>query len=445
MITDNKFYFTPIDGCTLFPFYFTDSDGTLLRCDNGSISETQKNVRYLSGGSDKSFVKYFKSEDRAVFACNTVLVSGVALCDIYEQKGEEKSQLIRENVQLDSLRSTEGGNVLFFDGDGTMFLKTAQSLITVETNVKRAEFADEETVLYIRESDGNAVYSYGSGSKTYLTDGEDIIQKRGGAYIIKDVRLVQRRAFSLYVGTCLVYEDGEFPCEVESVPLNRFEEDAFSGCLLSFDESSSKTRYRLVDIRNGAVTVAENVIDGKTVAEGVFAYECEVNSSTVTYIYSEENNQSVGNIPLGSINSVNGNLYAYFDGDIVSLKSGQKIYSDISVAQFGANFILVSMDKKMPYTATLFTAKSSYQIKNLSLMQGELCGNAFYCYAEQSRDLMRFDTQTLAVTALVAETDVSVGILAESNYVAASKNGNLFLSGNDLSLDTGIKITGFIK
>lgn len=438
-----RFTFAPISDCNLFPFYFTDGNGSLFRCDNGNISETQKNVRYFSGGTDESFIRYFKSDDRIVFASDVTLSSGKAVCKLYEQKGSEKAQLVQENVQLDSLRSTQGGNVLFKDGSGTLFLKTAKSLFTVENNVNCAEFADEETVLYI--SNGNSVYSYVSGSKTYLTDGEDIIEKQGGAYVIKDVHLVQRRAFSLQVGTCLAYEEGEFCCEVESVPVSSLKDEVLSGCLLSFDETSSKARYKLIDIRNGAFTVAENVLDGKTVSEGVFAYECEENSSTVTYIYNGETLQNVGDIPLNSINSVNGNLYTYFNGNIVSLKSGQQIFSDISVAKFGDNYILASIDGKMPYTATLLTAKSSYQIKNLSLMQGELCGNAFYFYAEKSCDLMRFDMQTLAVTALVAETDVSVGILADGNYAFASKNGNLFLSGDSLSLDTGIKITAFIK
>lgn len=419
----------------LFPFFCIDTSGALVRVTDGKSERLHKNVAYFSGGKDESFV--FRRNGRIIFSADTALKNGTAVCDLWEARDGASVQCIKTDVRLDSLRISDNGNILFLNIDNTLFLKREDSLVTVEENTLSAEFAGDETVLYII-NDG--VYAYSSDGKTYLTDGEDIMSGGKIAYIIKDVKRVQRRARSIDTATCIVYSGSELAAEISSAAVDGLSR----GYVLALDGSEASVRYKLYHIGETVETVAENVVAGKILDNGVYVFEKEDDSKT--YCCKDGAVFYSGEVPLNTVYACGKGTYALYSGKLISLDSSSEIFSDIRTAEFSGNCIFVSKDAKAPYSASVCVDGSVFSVSNASRTECGFSSGMLYYYSDSS-DIMRLDTAENALTAIISNTDTEIGFICTRDFAAAAKNDDksLFIAGETKTVDTKIKISSFVK
>lgn len=421
----------------LFPFFCIDTSGALVRVTDGKSEQLHKNVSYFSGGNDESFV--FRIGKRVIFAADTALKNGIAVCELWEAQDEDSARCIKTDVRLDSLRVSKNGNIIFRNSENTLFLKREDSLVTVEENTSSAEFAGDETVLYII-NDG--VYAYSSDGKTYLTDGENIMSGGENAYIIKDTERVQRRARSIDTATCIVFSGSELAAEISSAAVDGLSR----GYVLALDNNEVTVRYRLYYIGETAETVAENVVAGKMLENGVYVFEKEEESGTKTYCCKDGNLFYSGDIPISAIYVCGGKTYALYSGKLTLLDSGNELFSDVRTADFSENCVFASKDSSAPYSANVYTSGTVFQINNASRTECTYASGMLYYYSDFS-DIMRLDTAENALTAIISNTDAEIGFICTKKFAAAAKNDDksLFIAGETKTVDTKIKISRFVK
>lgn len=421
----------------LFPFFCIDTSGALVRVTDGKCERLHKNVSYFSGGKDESFV--YITGGRIIFAADITLKRGTAVCELWEARSGAPAQCIKTDVRLDSLRISGSGNIIFTDSNRTLFLKREDSLVTVEETTACAEFAGDETVLYIVNG---GVYAYSPDGKTYLADGENIIPGGKNAYIIKDIKRVQRRARSIYTATCTVLSGGEPFAEIASAAV-----DGLSpGYVLALDGNRVSVRYKLYYIGETVQTVAENVVAGKLLKNGVYVFEKEEDTGTKTYCCKNGKVFYSGEVPINAIYVCGENTYSLYLGNLVSLDSGTEIFTDIRTAEFSNNCIFVSKDIKPPYSAKVYASGSVFQVNNVSRAECAFASGMLYYYSDYA-DIMRVNTSLNTVTALISNTDTDIGFICTGDFAAAAKNDDksLYIAGETKTVDTKIKISRFIK
>lgn len=429
--------FTAIGDEKLFPFFCIDTSGALVRVTDGKTEQLHKSVSYFSGGKDESFI--FRNGGRIIFSADTAVKNGIAVCELWEAQDASSPQCIKTDVLLDSLRTSDSGNIIFRNSSGTLFLKRGDSLVTVEENALSAEFAGDETVLYAI-SDG--VYAYSSDGKTYLTDGEKIMSGGKNAYIIKNIERVQRRARSIDTATCIVYSGSELAAEITSAAVDGLSRDY----ILALDGNEVSIRYELYHIGETVKSVAKNVVSGRILKNGVYVFEKEEDAGTTTYCCKNGVVFYSGSVPANAIYACGDGTYGLYSGKLISLDSGKEILSDIRTSEFSDDCIFVSKDIKAPYSASVYAYGKAFSLSNASRTKCKYASGMLYYYSDSS-DIMRLDTVQNAVTAIISNTDTDIGFICTEDFAAAAKNDDksLFIAGELKTVDTKIKISRFVK
>ena len=449
----------------IFPFYCVGEDDKLWRIERHGAYLVDKKVSYSSGNTESGFVRYLSNTDTVVFATDVTVENGVKLCTLCVKVGSGKEEAVAASVRIDSIRLLESGDMLFINGENTLYFRRDGINIKIQEDVAQGEFVGEDTFLY-RLKKGkyeNGEFSYPIYSATaeyrnHLTDALDIVaadHENGKAYIIRDKHTVQKRTSSVEVARCFVYADGEILFDIPSVVLSQFEENKHV-FLVSCNESEPTLKYDLFRIDGGeSVLKASDIISGRYVSadRSTFAYETLVNGTVMANIcdYTDyvhtcalDNNSS-----LDSIYAVGGNRYMFLDGTVRLLGEGgsTSVLENVSSVRIMENALICFKEKTPPYNVYVIKDKTAFfmagnvQSNKLTYKDGYL-----YYYLNASGDLGMSDSDGRG-TAFISNTDTDIGFICFGGTVAVAKSDDktLLVVSRMGMTDCKVKIKSFVK
>ncbi len=442
----------------LFPFYCIDENDILWRVENKGAFSTECKV------SDNGFIKYLRNDDVIFFTTDHYDKSGIVFGTLMCKTENSKTESIFENVRIDSIQAGNEGNLLFIDGENNLYFRRDGIVTRIEGDVAEAQFVGEDTFLFrlnkglIEENETvYPIYSATADYRNFIMNGVDIIEadaENGKAYIIKNKRIVQKRASAKEVADCFVYSDGEVLFDIPSVLISQFNEDKHM-FLICVNESASTLKYDLYRV-DGAEPIkkGENVISGRYISldRSVFAYEFQTAEGVKTAVIDRTDTvrtYSLGeNCSLESIYYVEPYTYLHKNGELLILEEngiGALIDDGIDKIRVIGNGLVCFKENKKPYsisvcTGTKVTNKAS-EVTNDNVLYKD---GLLYYYTGEGYDLNSADISGKS-TALIS--NVTDKFISKNGTVAVIKkdSGVLYITNGNSTVDTEFKIKNFIK
>ncbi|MBR2861893.1 MAG: hypothetical protein IKB86_08670 [Clostridia bacterium] len=447
----------------LFPFYTVSVEDELWLIKSSEAINTNFKVIYSLGSEEKSYINFIKEENLLIFATNISAKNGITLCDLYKISDFNKTELIKENVRFDSIEASSEGNLIFIDENSTLFCTRNGITTSVENNVSQCVFVSNDTFLY-RLSSGKLengeylypIYSANADFRNFLLDGVSIIsadKENNKAYIIKNVKTVQKRSASVKIADCFVYADGEILFDISSVILSQFENQTKHVFLLSLNQSQQTVKYDIYRVDSSVPALkASNILFGKYISKDrtVFAYETlSENKIKTNLLFSDdeflsfylENNASVNNLFYS-----NNTLFVFIDNELYYLENSlNKIDLGVNNLFFIENQVFYTKGKAPSFSLYSYSSEKKQIIKKMTTESFEFDSGYFYYLSGESNDLSVLDKNNNE-TAYISNVDGKIGFIFNGNCVAAVKQDDksLFLADRSGLVDTSLKIKQFI-
>ncbi len=445
----------------IFPFFVIGEDDNLWRVERHGAYSTKIRVNYPKGSSQLNFVRYLKEDNVVIFATEITVENGIVIADIC-QMDSAGYQVIKKRIKLNTLRLQDNGDMLFIDEADTLHFRRDGILIKIEENVAQGEFVGEDEFLYRLNSFNDTVeklypiYYATAEYRNHLMDGKQIVSsdsENGKAYIIKEKRIVQKRASSCEVANVFVYAEGEILFELPSVVLSQFDESKHI-FLLTINEESPTLTYNLYRTdASGAVLMAKNIVDGRYIspARDVFAYEYGSNDKVLTAVIDFRENlltYDLGeNCSLESIYYSNQSLYALKNNNLVLIENTEEkvVHEGVDSVKNLSGAMLLFKGKTPPYTITVCKDKEvhydAYQVQSNKVLYKD--GNLYY-YSGEGLNIL---DKGGASTAIISNIDGLVGFIACEDTVAVCKKDDktLHIAGRWGMVNATVKIKMFVE
>lgn len=442
----------------MFPFYAVGQDDMLYRVQKNGVRPINMRVCYLLGGRQKQLLQYFRQTDTLIFSSEIFQQEGNTVCSLFILQGEALS-LIAQNVRFDSVKISHDSSVAFITADKKLMHYANGNLSHVADNALKCELAAGDKLVYMLDEGKLSkngflypTYCATSDYRFFIDDAQDMVKdfsNESRIFLLKEKRIVQKRAASVSVADCIILLDGQEVAQIPSVVLSQFELEG-SNYLLSCDEAQSTLQFLLYKINGEYPTaIAKNVLAGKSVSfdKSTYAFEMFSNNKIGTFVVDKVTTPIKQNVTLDNIFCFNQKTYI-LDNDKRLLCDDSIVLEGVKHVFYHKQGLVCFLSSGDAFSVQLVNEKGvSLLAKNVLLTDFVLEDEYFYFFGGDSVSHDLFVATPQGELALLPNCDTTLEIICSSGDIAARRLDNqiLYYSLNGQIFSTFLPIKTIVK